>query len=68
MDTSKAHCNIAFKKSSGDGSYPLRAQVIWKVTWTDSADPDGAPQKPTLPGLPTFEQGVKVKEVQSVNR
>ncbi|MEU6995606.1 hypothetical protein ABZ953_33740 [Streptomyces sp. NPDC046465] len=69
VDTSKADCNIAFRKSSGDGSYPLKAQVTWKVTWTDSANPDGAPQQPDLPaGLSTFEQDVAVKEVQSVNR
>ncbi|WP_409236983.1 hypothetical protein [Streptomyces sp. PA5.6] len=69
VDTSKADCNIAFKKSTGDGSYPLQAQVTWKVTWTDSANPDGAPREPDLPaGLSTFEQDVAVKEVQSVNR
>ncbi|MEV7195321.1 hypothetical protein AB0N81_26475 [Streptomyces sp. NPDC093510] len=69
VDTSRAGCNIAFKKSSGDGSYPLQAQVSWKVTWTDSADPDGPARQPALPdGLSTFEQDVTVKEVQSVNR
>lgn len=69
VDTSKAGCNIAYQKSSGDGSYPLQAQITWKVTWTDSADPDGPAQQPALPdGLSTFEQDVTVKEIQSINR
>ncbi|MFF1377065.1 hypothetical protein [Streptomyces sp. NPDC058308] len=69
VDTSKSACNIAYKKSSGDGTYPLQAQITWKVTWTDSANPAGPPRKPELPdGLSTFEQDVSVKEVQSVNR
>ncbi|MFF8655437.1 hypothetical protein [Streptomyces huasconensis] len=69
VDTSGSDCNIAYQKSSGKGSYPLRAQITWKVTWTNSANPAGPPQQPALPeGLSTFEQDVTVKEVQSVNR
>ncbi|MFE0104772.1 hypothetical protein [Streptomyces sp. NPDC059009] len=69
VDTSKSDCNIAYQESSADGTYPLQAQITWKVTWTDSADPDGAPQQPALPdGLSTFVQDVTVKEAQAVNR
>ncbi|MCF3123809.1 hypothetical protein IPZ68_29485 [Streptomyces arenae] len=69
LDTSKADCNITYRKSSGDGSYPLQARVTWKVTWTDSANPDGPAQQPALPdGLSTFEQDVAVKEIQSITR
>ncbi|ATL29673.1 hypothetical protein [Streptomyces formicae] len=69
LDTSKDACNIKYRKSSGDGAYPLQARVTWKVTWTDSADPEGPARQPALPdGLSTFEQDVAVKEIQSINR
>ncbi|MFE0175286.1 hypothetical protein ACFWZ2_23495 [Streptomyces sp. NPDC059002] len=69
LDTSKDGCNITYRKSSRDGAYPLQARVTWKVTWTNSANPDGPPQQPGLPdGLSTFEQDVAVKEIQSINR
>ncbi|WP_406348889.1 hypothetical protein OHB10_20125 [Streptomyces sp. NBC_01597] len=57
------------RRSSGSGTYPFKASITWKVTWTDSADPDGPARQPALPdGLSTFEQNVAVKEIQSVNR
>ncbi|MFJ2773613.1 hypothetical protein [Streptomyces sp. NPDC087300] len=69
LDTSKDRCNITYRKSSGDGAYQLQARVTWKVTWTDSADPEGPARQPALPdGLSTFEQDVAVKEIQSINR
>jgi enoyl reductase len=64
-----AGCNVTYLRSSGSGTYPFKASITWKVTWTDSADPDGPPQQPGLPdGLSTFEQDVTVKEAQAVNR
>lgn len=69
VNTSESECNVTYRKSSDDGTYPLKAQITWQVTWTDSADPDGAPQQPALPdGLSTFEQPVEVREIQSINR
>lgn len=69
LDTSQSDCNITYKKSSGDGTYNLEAQVVWEVTWTDSDNPAGTPQEPALPdGYSTFEQEVEVKEVQSIVR
>ncbi|RZB17839.1 hypothetical protein StrepF001_18705 [Streptomyces sp. F001] len=69
VDSKDAGCNVTYRRSSGTGTYPFKASITWKVTWTDSADPDGAPQQPALPdGLSTYEQDVTVKEIQAVNR
>ncbi|QQM42698.1 hypothetical protein [Streptomyces liliifuscus] len=69
VDSEDAGCNVAYRRSSGDGTYPFKASITWKVTWTDSADPDGPPRQPALPdGLSTYEENVTVKEIQSVNR
>ena len=68
-DSEGAGCNVTYLRASGDGTYPFKASITWKVTWTDSADPGGPPQEPGLPdGLSTFEQDVTVKEAQAVNR
>lgn len=68
-DSEDSGCNVTYLRSSGTGTYPFKASITWKVTWTDSADPDGPPQQPGLPdGLSTFEQDVTVKEAQAVNR
>ncbi|MGW2956982.1 hypothetical protein ACWDGI_00645 [Streptomyces sp. NPDC001220] len=69
VDSKDAGCNVTYLKSSGSGTYPFKASITWKVTWTDSADPDGPTQQPGLPdGLSTFEENVAVHEIQSVNR
>ncbi|MEV7977452.1 hypothetical protein [Streptomyces sp. NPDC086519] len=69
VDSKDAACNITYRRSSGTGTYPFKASITWKVTWTDSADPDGPAQQPGLPdGLSTYEQDVTVKEIQAVNR
>ncbi|KAB1144177.1 hypothetical protein F7R91_22735 [Streptomyces luteolifulvus] len=69
VDSKDAGCNVTYRRSSGTGTYPFKASITWKVTWTDSADPDGPARQPALPdGLSTFEQNVTVKEIQSVNR
>ncbi len=69
VDSTDAACNITYRRSSGTGTYPFKASITWKVTWTNSADPDGVPQQPALPdGLSTYEQNVTVKEIQAVNR
>ncbi|MFE2063185.1 hypothetical protein ACFXDH_12390 [Streptomyces sp. NPDC059467] len=69
VDSKDAACNITYQRSSGTGVYPFKASITWKVTWTDSADPDGPARQPALPdGLSTYEQDVTVKEIQAVNR
>lgn len=67
VDSSQAPCNITYRKSSGSSTYPLKAQITWKVTWTASANPNGPAQQPPLPdGLSTYQQDVTVKEIQTV--
>ncbi|MFG2790556.1 hypothetical protein [Streptomyces sp. NPDC048419] len=64
----KAHqtppCGVKYLRSSGDGTYPLKATITWKIHWTGS---DG-----TGDNLPdgTFgaTQNVTVQEIQAVNR
>ncbi|MFJ5177147.1 hypothetical protein ACIP68_25330 [Streptomyces griseoviridis] len=69
VDSAGADCNVTYRRSSGSGTYPFKASITWKVTWTDSADPDGPARAPALPdGLSTVEQDVAVKEIQAVNR
>ncbi|MER5546139.1 hypothetical protein ABT072_27660 [Streptomyces sp. NPDC002589] len=69
VDSKDAGCNITYRRSSGSGTYPFKASITWKVTWTDSRDPDGPARQPGLPdGLSTFEKDVTVKEIQAVNR
>ncbi|MEW2405785.1 hypothetical protein [Streptomyces griseoviridis] len=69
VDSAGADCNVTYRRSSGSGTYPFKASITWKVTWTDSADPDGPTRAPALPdGLSTVEQDVAVKEIQAVNR
>ncbi|MEU1627014.1 hypothetical protein ABZ746_17175 [Streptomyces sp. NPDC020096] len=69
VDSSNAPCNITYRRSSGSSTYPLKAQITWKVTWTASTNPDGAPQQPALPdGLSTYNEDVTVKEIQTVVR
>lgn len=68
VDTSKSDCNITYRKATNSGSYPLEAQITWRVTWTASANPDGAPAGTLPAGYSTSDQNVQVQEVQTVNR
>ncbi|MFD9125419.1 hypothetical protein [Kitasatospora sp. NPDC059571] len=67
VDSSVASCNITYQRSSRGGTYPLTAQVTWKVTWTPSSNPFGAPANPlpdgTTSGVP---QDVIVREIQTI--
>ncbi|WP_328562082.1 hypothetical protein [Streptomyces coelicoflavus] len=58
-------CGVTYLRSSGsDGSYPLRATVTWKISWTSTTGEGG-----DLPdGTFGVTQDVKVQEIQSVNR
>ncbi|MET9912725.1 hypothetical protein ABZZ74_39090 [Streptomyces sp. NPDC006476] len=57
-------CGVKYLRSSGNGTYPLKATITWKIHWTGS---DG-----TGDDLPdgTFgaTQNVTVQEIQAVNR
>ncbi|MEU5093325.1 hypothetical protein [Streptomyces sp. NPDC020996] len=57
-------CGVRYLRSSGDGSYPLKATVTWKIHWTGSGGAGG-----DLPDC-TFgaTQDVVVQEIQAVNR
>lgn len=57
-------CGIRYLRSSGDGSFKLRATITWEVTWTGTGGAGG-----DLPnGTFGTEQNVTVQEIQAVNR
>ncbi len=57
-------CGVKYLRSSGDGTYPLRATLTWKIQWTGSGGAGG-----DLPdGTFGAEQNVVVQEIQAVNR
>ncbi|MEU6849996.1 hypothetical protein ABZ901_08730 [Actinacidiphila alni] len=71
VDTRNDACNVTYRKASpAGGSYPLTASIVWKVTWTPSANPDGPPAAaPKLPdGQSVMTSQVTVQENQAVNR
>jgi enoyl reductase len=58
-------CGVRYLRSSGDGSYRLRATITWKIHWTGT----GVPAARNLPdGTFGADQDVVVQEIQSVNR
>ncbi|MET7701028.1 hypothetical protein [Streptomyces sp. NPDC005485] len=58
-------CGVEYLRSSGDGSYPLKATITWKIHWTGT----GVTDAQDLPdGTFGAEQDVVVQEIQSVNR
>ncbi|MCF2125942.1 hypothetical protein L1I79_05755 [Strepomyces sp. STD 3.1] len=58
-------CGVRYLRSSGDGSYQLRATVTWKIHWTGT----GVNAEQTLPdGEFGGDQDVIVQEIQAVNR
>ncbi|AZM55613.1 hypothetical protein DMA15_26025 [Streptomyces sp. WAC 01529] len=58
-------CGVKYLRSSGDGSYPLKATVTWKIRWTGTGV-DGERQLPD--GEFGAEQDVVVQEIQAINR
>ncbi|WP_326721319.1 hypothetical protein OHT59_19645 [Streptomyces sp. NBC_00243] len=57
-------CGITYLRSSGDGTYRLRATITWDITWTGTGGAGG-----DLPdGTFGNDQEVTVQEIQSVNR
>ncbi|MGW4875770.1 hypothetical protein ACWEPI_04305 [Streptomyces sp. NPDC004262] len=57
-------CGVKYLRSSGDGSYPLRATITWKIHWTGTGTAGG----PLDDGTFGATQDVVVQEIQSVNR
>ncbi|WP_447040080.1 hypothetical protein [Streptomyces sp. DSM 118878] len=58
-------CGVKYLRSSGDGSYPLKATVTWKIHWTGTGV-DGEQRLPD--GEFGAEQDVVVQEIQAINR
>ncbi|MET7454718.1 hypothetical protein ABZT03_23065 [Streptomyces sp. NPDC005574] len=56
-------CGVKYLRSSGKGTYPLRATVTWKIDWTGSGGAGG-----DLPdGSFGATQDVVVQEIQAIN-
>ncbi|MEU3739224.1 hypothetical protein AB0E78_19315 [Streptomyces sp. NPDC032198] len=58
-------CGVKYLRSSGDGSYPLKATVTWKIHWTGTGVTG---EKPLPDGEFGADQDVIVEEIQSINR
>ncbi|MFE9608320.1 hypothetical protein [Streptomyces sp. NPDC006012] len=58
-------CGVTYLRSSGNGTYKLRATVTWQITWTGTGNP-GPKRLPD--GTFGNDQAVTVQEIQSVNR
>ncbi|MFF8230498.1 hypothetical protein [Streptomyces caelestis] len=57
-------CGVKYLRSSGDGTYKLRATITWEISWTGTGGAGG-----DLPnGTFGNDQDVTVQEIQSVNR
>ncbi|MET8134993.1 hypothetical protein ABZV24_24110 [Streptomyces sp. NPDC005251] len=57
-------CGVRYLRSSGEGSYKLRATITWKIHWTGT----GVANARDLPaGTFGADQDVVVQEIQSVN-
>ncbi len=57
-------CGLKYLRSSGDGTFTLRATITWEIAWTGTGGAGG-----DLPdGTFGNDQAVTVQEIQSVNR
>lgn len=57
-------CGLVYRRSSGDGTYPLTATITWEVTWVGSGGTGGR----LANGVFDTTQNVTVQEIQAVNR
>jgi enoyl reductase len=58
-------CGVKYLRSSGDGSYQLKATVTWRIHWTGT----GVAGEQLLPdGEFGGDQAVTVQEIQAINR
>lgn len=57
-------CGLKYLRSSGDGTYKLRATITWQIDWTGTGGAGG-----DLPdGTFGTTQDITVQEIQAVNR
>ncbi len=57
-------CGLRYLRSSGDGTYSLRATITWDIAWTGTGGAGG-----DLPdGTFGSDQAITVQEIQAVNR
>ncbi|MEU6179073.1 hypothetical protein [Streptomyces coeruleorubidus] len=57
-------CGVTYLRSSGEGTFKLRATATWKITWKGTGGVGG-----DLPdGVYGNDQDITVEEIQSVNR
>jgi hypothetical protein len=57
-------CGVKYLRSSGNGTYPLKATITWQVSWTGTGGAAG-----DLPnGSSGTTQEITVQEIQAVNR
>ncbi|MEV6013038.1 hypothetical protein AB0M29_40530 [Streptomyces sp. NPDC051976] len=66
LNSAGASCNITYNKASA-GTYPLTADMSWRVWWTATTTPQ-AGGRPLPAGFSAFPQDVTVREIQTVNR
>ncbi|WP_435844897.1 hypothetical protein [Streptomyces coeruleorubidus] len=57
-------CGVKYLRSSGDGTYKLRATITWEISWTGTGGAGGVLPNGTFGN----DQDVTVQEIQSVNR
>ncbi|WP_424854273.1 hypothetical protein [Streptomyces sp. SAI-170] len=57
-------CGLRYLRSSGNGSYKLRATITWEINWTGTGGAGGDMPNGTFGN----EQAVVVQEIQSINR
>jgi enoyl reductase len=57
-------CGLTYRRSSGQGTFPLTATITWQVTWAGSGGTGGD----LANGVFDTEQPVTVQEIQTVNR
>ncbi|MFJ3778454.1 hypothetical protein ACIPX0_42920 [Streptomyces sp. NPDC090075] len=56
-------CGLKYLRSSGNGTFKLRATITWEITWTGTGDAGG-----TFPnGTFGSTQDITVQEIQAVN-
>ncbi|MFJ5836218.1 hypothetical protein ACIQGO_05460 [Streptomyces shenzhenensis] len=57
-------CGVKYLRSSGNGSYPLKATITWEIHWTGTGGVGGDLPEGTFGAT----QNVVVQEIQAVNR
>jgi enoyl reductase len=57
-------CGLTYERSSGGGTFPLKATITWAVSWTGSGGVGGKLDN----GVFDFTTDVVVQDIQSVNR